>query len=243
MRFRYMALASAKADQFRTSGVDDFGNPVRTLTADSDIGYFCRHCLGQAGKGRSVLLGSYNVGQPKGHYWQPSPIFIHDESCPRFAGDEIPAALRDPVDQCPALRPGRSHPLRSQRYDDRRSARGAAGALLCRRAHALREHPHRASRMLPLPRRAALTTRESKSGRRDGARFCLFGRRRATARAGGLREPLEGSRRHHDRPPHVRGGCVVPAEAFCRLLEVTADDVLELLEFRIDARSRRHKGR
>ena len=94
MRFRYMALASAKADQFRTSGGDDFGNPVRTLTADADIGYFCRHCLGQAGKGRSVLLGSYNVEQPKGHYWQPSPIFIHDESCPRFEGDEIPAALR-----------------------------------------------------------------------------------------------------------------------------------------------------
>ena len=94
MRFHCIALASGKAEQFRISGIDDFGHPVRALTADSDSGYFCRHCLGQAGKGRSVLLGSYNVERPKGHYWQPSPIFIHDESCPRFADDKIPPAVR-----------------------------------------------------------------------------------------------------------------------------------------------------
>jgi hypothetical protein len=95
MRFRCLAMPTAKADQFRTSGIDDFGNRTRMLTADADTGYFCRQCLGQAGKGRAVLLGSYNVEEPKGHYWQPSPIFIHAESCPRFTrDDEIPPAIR-----------------------------------------------------------------------------------------------------------------------------------------------------
>jgi hypothetical protein len=95
MRFRYLAMPTAKADQFRISGTDDFANPVRALTADTDTGYFCRHCLDQTGKGCSVLLASYNVELPKGHYWQPSPIFIHDSSCPRYEHDgAIPPAMR-----------------------------------------------------------------------------------------------------------------------------------------------------
>lgn len=95
MRFRVFAMTTEKADQFRRSRIDDFGNAVRELTAEADTGYFCRHCLGQAGKGRSVLLASYNVEQPRAHYWQPSPIFIHAESCPRFEHDnEIPPAIR-----------------------------------------------------------------------------------------------------------------------------------------------------
>jgi hypothetical protein len=95
MRLHYFAMPTATAERFRTSGSDDFGNPVRALTADADTGYFCRHCLGQGGKGRAVLLGSYNIAQPKGHYWQPSPIFIHDNSCPRYDDDAaIPLAIR-----------------------------------------------------------------------------------------------------------------------------------------------------
>ena len=95
MRLRYVAMPTGKAERFRTSGVDDFDNPIRALTADADAGYFCRHCLAQPGKGRAVLLGSYNVAQPKGHYWQPSPIFIHDSTCPRYADEgAIPPAVR-----------------------------------------------------------------------------------------------------------------------------------------------------
>ena len=95
MRFHCLAMPTETADRFRTSGADDFGNPVRALTADSDHGYFCRHCLAQLAKGREVLLGSYNIAQPKGHYWQPSPIFIHDSSCLRYESNgEIPPAVR-----------------------------------------------------------------------------------------------------------------------------------------------------
>ena len=95
MHLRYLAMPTATAERFRVSGTDDFSNPVRALTADTDAGYFCRHCLAQVGKGGSVLLGSYSIEQPKGHYWQPSPIFIHDSSCLRYEGDgEIPLAVR-----------------------------------------------------------------------------------------------------------------------------------------------------
>jgi hypothetical protein len=95
MRLRYQAMPTATAERFRVSGSDDFDNPVRTVTADSDHGYFCRHCLAQPGKGQDVLLGSYDIGQPKGHYWQPSPVFIHDASCPRYAEQErLPPVVR-----------------------------------------------------------------------------------------------------------------------------------------------------
>jgi hypothetical protein len=107
MRLRYFAMPTAAADRFRDARLDDFGNPVRATTAHADTGYFCRHCLIQPGKGQSVLLGSYNVGQPKGHYWQPSPVFVHDGACPRYEDDAIPPAVQAiqlvnvrPYDEC-----------------------------------------------------------------------------------------------------------------------------------------------
>jgi hypothetical protein len=95
MKFRYVAMPTETADRFRQSGVDDFRNPLRQLTAHADEGYFCRHCLAQPGRGNQVLLGSYNVKPPNGHYWQPSPIFFCAEGCQRFERDDtIPPAVR-----------------------------------------------------------------------------------------------------------------------------------------------------
>jgi hypothetical protein len=95
MRFHCVAMPTETADRFRHSGIDDFHNPLRQLTAQADEGYFCRHCLAQPGKGHEVLLGSYDVEQPKGHYWQPSPVFLCAEGCARFARDGmIPPAVR-----------------------------------------------------------------------------------------------------------------------------------------------------
>jgi hypothetical protein len=95
MRLRYLAMPTETAERFRVSGNDDFSNPVRAMTAEADRGYFCRHCLAEPGKGGEVLLGSYDIGQPKGHYWQPSPVFIHDNSCTRYADeDALPPAVR-----------------------------------------------------------------------------------------------------------------------------------------------------
>ena len=95
MKFECIAMRSETANRFRDSGVDDFDNPVRTLTAAADTGYFCRHCLGQPGKGNDAVLGSYNIDEPKGHYWSPSPVFLCRVRCERFQREnEIPPAIR-----------------------------------------------------------------------------------------------------------------------------------------------------
>jgi hypothetical protein len=95
MKFRCNAMTTEAADRLHDSGIDDFGNQVRRMTAAADVGYFCRHCLAQPGKGRDVLLASYNVVRPKGHYWSPSPIFLCAERCERFTrANEIPRAVR-----------------------------------------------------------------------------------------------------------------------------------------------------
>jgi hypothetical protein len=94
MQFRCIAMTNETASRFRDSETDDFGNRVKVMTAAADTGYLCRHCLAQAGKGRRVLLASYNVERPRAHYWRPSPVFIHADGCDRFGGDnEIPQAL------------------------------------------------------------------------------------------------------------------------------------------------------
>ncbi|HLY55180.1 MAG TPA: DUF1203 domain-containing protein [Stellaceae bacterium] len=94
MDIRYLAMPTATAERFRQAGTDDFGNRLRGITAESDRGYICRHCLGQPGKGREALLGSYNTGEPKGHYWQPSPVFICAAPCLRFEREnEVPAEI------------------------------------------------------------------------------------------------------------------------------------------------------
>jgi hypothetical protein len=95
MKFRCMAMTTEAVNRLRDSGIDDFDNPVRRMTAVADTGFFCRHCLAQPGKGRDILLGSYNVARPKGHYWSPSPIFLCAAACERFErDDEIPPAVR-----------------------------------------------------------------------------------------------------------------------------------------------------
>lgn len=98
MNFRCVAIDTAIADRFRRSRIDDSGNRLIGRTADKDTGFFCRHCLGQPGKGGEVLLGNYHVQKPKGAYWSPSPIFVHADAdkCPRFVQEsEIPRAVRD----------------------------------------------------------------------------------------------------------------------------------------------------
>ncbi|MGU3667407.1 DUF1203 domain-containing protein [Methylobacterium sp. A49B] len=42
----------------------------------------CRHCLRLAKPGEPMLLGSYDLPKPRGLYWTPSPIFLHERTCP-----------------------------------------------------------------------------------------------------------------------------------------------------------------
>lgn len=109
--FRCVPIETGIADRFRRSGRDDAGNVLRHIVAQRDGGYPCRHCLQLTRPGEDVLLGSYNLPQPRGIYWTPSPIFVHAAACPRFdAVSEIAPIVRanplvsvrayDAEDQC-----------------------------------------------------------------------------------------------------------------------------------------------
>ena len=94
--FRCVPIATEIADRFRQSGRDDAGNALRHIVAARGGGYPCRHCLQLARPGEDVLLGSYNLPQPRGIYWTPSPIFVHAAACLRFdAVDQIAPIMRE----------------------------------------------------------------------------------------------------------------------------------------------------
>ncbi len=81
-RFRCVPIETATADRFRRTGFDDRGNPIRRIMATASGQFPCRHCLKLAKAGESMLLGSYDLRQPLGIYWTPSPIFLHERECP-----------------------------------------------------------------------------------------------------------------------------------------------------------------
>ncbi|SFM73173.1 DUF1203 domain-containing protein [Methylobacterium pseudosasicola] len=92
-RYRCIPIDDAVAERFRRSGRDDFGNPVRRVTAASATGFPCRHCLCCAEPGEPMLLGSYDLGRPRGVYWTPSPIFLHVRSCISFDATDVVAPI------------------------------------------------------------------------------------------------------------------------------------------------------
>jgi hypothetical protein len=81
--FRCVAIPTATATRFRTSGRDDRGQPLHRRVVDGP-GFPCRHCLQLGEPGEVMLLGSYDLPHPQGVYWTPSPIFLHERACARF---------------------------------------------------------------------------------------------------------------------------------------------------------------
>jgi hypothetical protein len=108
--FRCVAIETEIAERFRSTGRDDNGNQVRLIVA-SNGGYPCRHCLQPAEPGETMLLGSYNLPRPRGIYWTPSPIFVHQAACRRAEADNqiapiiqvnplVSVRAYDATDQC-----------------------------------------------------------------------------------------------------------------------------------------------
>ncbi|KIU37178.1 hypothetical protein SR39_01335 [Methylobacterium radiotolerans] len=94
-RFRCVPIPAETADRFRSAGLDDRGNPIRRVAATADGGFPCRHCLRLGQPGESMLLGSYDLPEPRGIYWTPSPIFLHARDCPRAETvDELAPIVR-----------------------------------------------------------------------------------------------------------------------------------------------------
>lgn len=94
-RFACIPMPTETAERFRRTGVDDNGNQLRRMVATEDGSFPCRHCLRLARPGEAVLLGSYNLPRPRGIYWTPSPIFVHETDCPQAdALNEIAEIIR-----------------------------------------------------------------------------------------------------------------------------------------------------
>ncbi len=94
-KFRIVPLPTEVADAARqsvTSGAPDHA----VITADSPRGYPCRHCLRFAQPGERVVLFPYQA-IPAGHpYSENGPVFVHAESCERYAAThEFPAEFRE----------------------------------------------------------------------------------------------------------------------------------------------------
>lgn len=109
--FQCVAIETATAERFRSSGEDDNGNRLRRIVATPDGGFPCRHCLRLGEAGEVMLLGSYNLPRPRGIYGSASPIFLHEAACPRGeAANEVAPIVRanalvsvrayDAADQC-----------------------------------------------------------------------------------------------------------------------------------------------
>lgn len=86
-RFRCHPIPSETARRWRESGQDDAGNRLIRRVVDG-LGFPCRHCLRLGDPGEIMLLGSYRLPRPTGVYWTPSPIFLHQRDCPRFAAED-----------------------------------------------------------------------------------------------------------------------------------------------------------
>jgi hypothetical protein len=87
--FRCVPIPTETARRWREIGRDDRGSTLHRRVVDGP-GFPCRHCLRLGETGEVMLLGSYDLPRPQGVYWTPSPIFVHENDCPRFdAADEI----------------------------------------------------------------------------------------------------------------------------------------------------------
>lgn len=79
-RFRCLPMDPESADRIRATRTDDRGGPVHTRTADGP-GFPCRACLRLGRPGEVMLLASWDLPLPRGAYWTPSPVFLHERPC------------------------------------------------------------------------------------------------------------------------------------------------------------------
>jgi hypothetical protein len=93
--FRIVPLATEIAERARRAAKHRAADHA-IVVADSPRGYPCRHCLRFAQLGERVVLFPYQ-SIPAGHpYSEIGPIFIHAESCERYAAThEYPVDFRD----------------------------------------------------------------------------------------------------------------------------------------------------
>lgn len=90
-----MPMDSASATRFRATRIDDRGGPTLRRVVDGP-GFPCRHCLRLGLPGQPMLLASWDLPLPRGPYWTPSPVFLHQDDCPHAAiEDRLPETVTE----------------------------------------------------------------------------------------------------------------------------------------------------
>lgn len=93
--FRIVALSTEIADAARRAAKAGARDQA-VVSADSQDGYPCRHCLRWAKPGERLILFPFAAVAPGRPYSESGPIFVHAEACTRYATTEkFPADFRE----------------------------------------------------------------------------------------------------------------------------------------------------
>ena len=93
--FRIVPIRTEIAEAARREA--EVGAPDHVFVmADSPRGFPCRHCLRWAQKGERMILFPFAAIPPGRPYSETGPIFVHAESCERYATThEFPPEFRE----------------------------------------------------------------------------------------------------------------------------------------------------
>jgi hypothetical protein len=83
---RFVAMPSDMAEAYRAGEPDANGQTPERHISDGS-GTPCRHCLTDVEEGEPYLILSYRPFEGTQPYAEQGPIFLHAETCPRYADE------------------------------------------------------------------------------------------------------------------------------------------------------------
>ena len=90
MTLSVRGIPTAEFDRFRRGELDGNGQPPLVRVAEG-VANPCRHCLGLIAEGSEKLVLAYRPFVTLQPYAETGPIFLHNEPCPRYASNDLPA--------------------------------------------------------------------------------------------------------------------------------------------------------
>lgn len=90
MRLLVQGLPTEYAKLMQAGGLDANGQRALKRTAEG-LANPCRHCLQLIAPGDGMLVLAYRPFDKLQPYAELGPIFLHEQACPRYEGDQLPA--------------------------------------------------------------------------------------------------------------------------------------------------------